>query len=124
MHTICATVTMAEDNGKVDATQMETKRVRKQSEKSFEEKLHSLIKSRRGVLSLITYKKNEIESLMKNPINVVKVKRTMRELSNVIFHFKDLTAQIGELCPEEKNADYESWYKLSDINTFVDDTSA
>lgn len=93
----------------MDATQMETKRVRKQSEKSFEEKLHSLIKSRRGVLSRITYKKNEIESLMKNPINVVKVKRTMRELSNVIFLFKVLTAQIGELlCPEEKNADYES----------------
>lgn len=41
--------------------------------------------------------------------NVDMVKRIMRQLSNVICKFKDLTTQIGHLlCSEERLADAET----------------
>ncbi len=114
------------DEKEMDLSAMESKRVSKQTEKALEERLHRLMNSRRGVLGHITSKKNEIEKLMDDTDNVDIVKTIMRQLTKVICKFKDLTTQIGHLlCPEERLADVESWYKpkLSYINEFVDKTN-
>lgn len=50
----------------------------------------------------------------------------MKQVSNVICKFTDLTTEIGHLlCPEERLADVETWYKpkLSYINEFVHETN-